>query len=711
METIQSKTNRLRFGGFMLDITRRGLYRGEQRVRLTVKPLEALIFLVENCGRTVEKQELLDAVWKGTFVTEDVLVHAIRDIRRALGDDKDNPRFVQTVPRQGYRFLCEITTAEGPVVLSHTEQAVSAPPATVAKSKRRVSRWFWMAAPVVLISIWLWFFRTSDQTLPPLSKPERLQQITSGEFTCSKPSFSPDGKFIIYVSSSEATKGSSDLFIRPVGEGNPLIITNKMNPGGDLPVFTGDGNHVVFSVPRKDERDDRHHDLWRIPYLGGPPERYVEDASGAGFSPDMKWAAYTKHHSPADALWISPVKNLELHSEVSREAYTPRWSPDGEWLAYTTSNPNEGVGSLWICKVSQASDGQAIISERKQITREQEQMYGLTWAADSHSIIFASKRNGPAQLYQVSIPDGSIQFLQGGVGDYSAPSASPDGSTLIFQHFRLSNDLMMTTLAAPGEAKHLTYEEFHRWPRISPSGEKLASVIEEIGETRHLYLIDLRTKARSRLSDRAALHPDWLNKENIAFLSPSLASRDTEVLTVNIATRETRFLTQFPGDATWLAIHPDGQRLAVVLKSSDGTESILLRDLSRQLDTTIHQGSEYEYLRWLPDGTALSWSRPGVSRNAANISGGIWMIELGQAEPRLVLTDGFCPVWNEDGSTVTFSGKQGQFGLWRYDRHQPKAPQTVCRWQNRGFTYDLVGNSLVFLQHKTNIQVYSISLR
>src|SRR6185503_12664202 len=104
----------LHFGDFALNVVRRGLYRGQERVRLTAKPLETLIFLVENRGRVVEKQEILNAVWKGTFVTEDTLVHAIREIRRALGDDRDNPRFILTVPREGYRFVCEVVVGSEP---------------------------------------------------------------------------------------------------------------------------------------------------------------------------------------------------------------------------------------------------------------------------------------------------------------------------------------------------------------------------------------------------------------------------------------------------------------------------------------------------------------------------------------------------------------------------------------------------------------------
>lgn len=95
----------LQFEDYVLDLEWRCLYRGAERLHLTAKPLETLIFLVENRGRVVEKQELLSAVWKGTHVTDCTLVQAVREIRRVLKDDKEAPRFIQTIPRQGYRFL------------------------------------------------------------------------------------------------------------------------------------------------------------------------------------------------------------------------------------------------------------------------------------------------------------------------------------------------------------------------------------------------------------------------------------------------------------------------------------------------------------------------------------------------------------------------------------------------------------------------------
>jgi DNA-binding winged helix-turn-helix (wHTH) protein len=104
----------VQFDSFTLDLTRRVLSRRGERIHLTAKPLDTLIALVMRPGATVSKQELMEVVWKNTAVTEDVLVQAIGEIRRALGEKTGDDRFVQTVPRQGYRFVMPVRRAVPP---------------------------------------------------------------------------------------------------------------------------------------------------------------------------------------------------------------------------------------------------------------------------------------------------------------------------------------------------------------------------------------------------------------------------------------------------------------------------------------------------------------------------------------------------------------------------------------------------------------------
>src|ERR1700722_5091925 len=94
-----------------LDLRRRGLYRASERIRLSPKPFDVLLVLFENRGRILSKREILATVW-GEHHEENIVEQAVRQIRRALGDEVENPRFIQTFPGQGYCFAADAATSE-----------------------------------------------------------------------------------------------------------------------------------------------------------------------------------------------------------------------------------------------------------------------------------------------------------------------------------------------------------------------------------------------------------------------------------------------------------------------------------------------------------------------------------------------------------------------------------------------------------------------
>src|SRR5262245_48941459 len=84
------------------------VWRGDEPLPLEPKAFEALVFLINHRGRLVEKNELLDAVWKDTFVTPNALTRVIARLRRALGDDAREAKYIETVKTRGYRFIAEV---------------------------------------------------------------------------------------------------------------------------------------------------------------------------------------------------------------------------------------------------------------------------------------------------------------------------------------------------------------------------------------------------------------------------------------------------------------------------------------------------------------------------------------------------------------------------------------------------------------------------
>lgn len=102
-----------RFEGFELDPGNRRLSRDGAPVELNARYLDALVLLAGEQGRLVSKDRFLEEVWRGIPVTDEALTQCIKTLRRQLGDDAANPRFIETVPKHGYRFLASVELAEG----------------------------------------------------------------------------------------------------------------------------------------------------------------------------------------------------------------------------------------------------------------------------------------------------------------------------------------------------------------------------------------------------------------------------------------------------------------------------------------------------------------------------------------------------------------------------------------------------------------------
>src|SRR5687767_3402352 len=109
------QTNRFyEFADFRLDPDEKVLLRDGRPVPLTPKVFDTLQILIESAGRLLEKDKLMQKIWRDRFVEETNLKFNIKVLRKALGDDASNPRFIETVPRRGYRFIADVTVRSQP---------------------------------------------------------------------------------------------------------------------------------------------------------------------------------------------------------------------------------------------------------------------------------------------------------------------------------------------------------------------------------------------------------------------------------------------------------------------------------------------------------------------------------------------------------------------------------------------------------------------
>src|SRR6266481_3430535 len=145
------------FGSYRLDSVERVLRRDGQPVTLPPKDLETLLVLVERAGHIVEKEELLEKVWPGVFVEEGNLARHVFNLRQVLGDSPDGRKYIETIPKRGYRFVAAVHAESEPAAphlstLQASEQARSA----VSPGQKRIF-WLWpLALTAILIARHFW---------------------------------------------------------------------------------------------------------------------------------------------------------------------------------------------------------------------------------------------------------------------------------------------------------------------------------------------------------------------------------------------------------------------------------------------------------------------------------------------------------------------------------------------------------------------------
>ncbi|MEO8055026.1 MAG: winged helix-turn-helix domain-containing protein [Acidobacteriota bacterium] len=699
------------FLGFELDEERFELRREGRALRLEPRALDVLFYLVKNRERVVPKDELIEKLWGVKFVSESALHHSISKVREALAESS-NQETIRTVHGRGFRFVAalgepvESSPAPAPASLNAPAEPPPPAPAVPAGGAPRIRRpWFVPAAALALAAAGgvVLVARSRNGPAPaPASAPAgqpastgEPRQLTSGLSTAVKPAFSNDGKMLLYVSNDPANPEKLDIYVMSSHGGNAWRLTEGIHPSGDIPVFTADGDEIVFSRRRSGEDGTRLTDLWRVGSMGGPPRLWIAGASGAAFSRDGRLAAFTKHGAGRSPLVLGPAGRPGDAVEIAEPGFVPRFSPDGTSLAYTTSDPNGTEGVLCIRTLA--------TGETRVLTKEPMQMYGLAWLSDNRTLVFAARQHGRFVLWKTS-GGADPAPLTLGFGDFSSPSVSPDGETLVFAFASESANLFVADSLA-GPASRVTSDEYHKWIRLSPDGLHAVSVVQRAAPEDGLVLTGVKTLRRTKLFSGLPHHPCWAGADRVAFLVDA-AGGGTDIVSVSIQTLERRTETRFAFPASWLAVAPGGRRLAVARRSETGGSALVVRDLDRSSDTVLAEGADYQAVRWSADGHALAWSGPreGGSRE----TNGVWLQREGGLPVRLA-DDGYGPIFEADGTRVLFT-RLGEFaGLWRV----PAAGGAAAKLRafDRGVTgVDVARGTLLWTQDSGRHQIFSLAL-
>ncbi|MEO6689259.1 MAG: winged helix-turn-helix domain-containing protein, partial [Dokdonella sp.] len=224
--------------------------------KLTPRGAAVLVRLASSAGRTLSRDQLLDDVWKDTTPTPDVLTQAIKDLRRAFADDLHAPRYIETLPRLGYRliaaarFLSELPPA--PTLLSNEScrdaSPTSSPRRTSAKRRRTATIGMGAVALLALGIVALLL----DRSHAPASTPSTLRwradsrrSITAERGPEGFPRISPDGTRLVYAV-GDPDAGGARIVERSIEQSNVVRLTRSDQGNETYPVWLPDGSSVSF---------------------------------------------------------------------------------------------------------------------------------------------------------------------------------------------------------------------------------------------------------------------------------------------------------------------------------------------------------------------------------------------------------------------------------------------------------------------------------
>jgi len=349
-----------RFGLFELSEREGELRKNGVRIKLQEHPLSVLIELVSNAGRLVTREELQQKLWPAdTFVDFDVGVNtAIRKLRHALGDEADNPRFIETQSRRGYRFVAPVTEC-GAAPESITKDTLLVPPKAVEGSQsgtdhedRNAKRhWYWGLATSCALALVIYgagvTWRLTNATQPLAIE----QRITANppEAPITAAAVSTDGKFVAY-------SDSTGVYIRHIdtGETRPLQL-----PKGFEAVPTSwfpDGTHLLLSAG---EASQGNPNLWKVSILGGGPQKLMDNASGGAVSPDGSKIAFSRGDAVGlPEIWVVDSDGSRLHRIA--EANIPEAS-----VAVGYGTTNQPIAGLYLSGVAWSPDGRRVAYVRR----------------------------------------------------------------------------------------------------------------------------------------------------------------------------------------------------------------------------------------------------------------------------------------------------------------------------------------------------------
>ena len=625
----------LKIGEWLIDAKN---YRisGEKGVRaLEPKVFDVLMVLQEYRGEPVSQEILDERVWPDTHVSETIVRRAISQLRKLLDDDARNPRYVETVPKKGYRLIAPVIFLPGQAD-NHIDDEVIRSISGVAPKKagepslaeRFLGRkiWVWFLVFAVFLLVWQVSQRSPEivdhrrQQLETFSEIEP-EFITRDPGLEGHPRLSPDGSLIAYVR-KPLIGGPSGIMTGPPDRQKDIEISMA---GEDCrsPDWSPDGSVLGYIATQNGV--DRiigaiNAGARRSGSRAGDDNQLLYRSGGRLHS--MDWAGFQTLIFAEKSEENQPFQLFRLLLNQGKEALTtppqrywgdadPAVSPDGLQVGFIRTL----VPGHQDVYVVDARGGQAT-----RLTFLNTEMAGLCWTGDSGRLIFSAYYFGRFVLWEVDPKGSQAKRFMARDDSLRYPDLASDGQSLVCENRSRQTEIFKIDVTRDAPRPVLLVSAF-KWdtvPNYAPDGKRIVFMSTRAGPT-ELWMVEVDGDNLTQLT---------------SFGGPYTTNPAWAPDSVNIA-----FESRLEG-------HGD-----IYLLNTDG-------GLYRRL---THETSEESLPVWSPDGRFIYF--------ASDRSDGwqIWRTTPeGGAAQRMTQHGGFKAAVSEDGTTLYFSKYEGT-GVWRQD--------------------------------------------
>ena len=517
------------FGVFEVDFGTGELRKSGVKIKLQDQPFQVLAMLLERPGYLITREELQSRLWpSGTFGDFDHGLNvAVKKLRIALGDTADNPRFIETLARRGYRFVGQVddvvavssrAVTDSPSdanALSGPTLVRTGPAADVARhpERRRLQPWAAMTVLVVAagFSVWHWW--------PSRPVPQVVTQFTvplppSDEFSMERGGLiiSPDGGSLVYSAAASKT-GVQQLYLRPMDRTEAASIPGTEGAIG--PFFSPDGQWIAFTAGGH---------LRKIPVTGGSPITLCAKTNplAGTWGPDDTIFFSERSESPGRdsgaLMGVSATGGTPqaiTPTEAARTEFPPRWPhvlPAGNAVLYVT-------GGTWAA----VSDDATIVAQSLKTGERKVLIQGGTgprYVSTGH-LIYAQSGNllaVPFDAKRLAVTGAAFLVAENvwqGPGGYVAYDISRNGVLVsISSGERSVGNRTLNWMERTGTPLpiNIPARQFSQ-PSLSPDGKRVAVAIGDPMRQADIWIMDLNQNAARQVTDsqtgQSAAAPVW----------------------------------------------------------------------------------------------------------------------------------------------------------------------------------------------------------